>query len=43
MKKMDNITKHNIDLKLTLANLKKADEGIERMVISFAEIKSRTT
>ena len=35
MKKMDNIAKHNIDLKLTLANLKKADEGIVRMVKSF--------
>lgn len=32
MAKSDNITKHNINLKLTLANLKKADEGIERMV-----------
>jgi hypothetical protein len=27
-----NITANGIDLKLTLANLKKADEGIERMV-----------
>jgi hypothetical protein len=27
-----NISNNNIDLKLTLANLKKADEGIERMV-----------
>lgn len=35
MAKSDNITKHNIDLKLTLANLKKADEGIERMVKSL--------
>lgn len=37
MKKMDNIAKHNIDLKLTLANLKKADEGIERMVKSLVK------
>lgn len=35
MAKSDNITKHNINLKLTLANLKKADEGIERMVKSL--------
>ena len=30
-----NITANGIDLKITLANLKKADEGIERMVKSF--------
>ncbi len=30
-----NIVVNGIDLKLTLANLKKADEGIERMVKSF--------
>lgn len=30
-----NIKANNIDLKLTLANLKKADEGIERVVKSF--------
>lgn len=32
MSKADNIAKHNINLKFTLTNLKKADEGIERMV-----------
>ena len=32
-----NITVNGIDLKITLANLKKADEGIERMVKSFAK------
>lgn len=32
-----NITANGIDLKLTLANLKKADEGIERMVRSLAK------
>ena len=30
-----NLTTNNIDLKLTFANLKKADEGIEKMVRSF--------
>lgn len=30
-----NITLNGIDLKITLANLKKADEGIEKMVRSF--------
>ena len=30
-----NITLNAIDLKLTLANLKKADEGIEKVVKSF--------
>jgi hypothetical protein len=30
-----NISTNSIDLKLTLANLKKADEGIEKMVRSF--------
>lgn len=30
-----NITANSIDVKLTLANLKKADEGIERMAGSF--------
>jgi hypothetical protein len=30
-----NITANEINLKVTLANLKKADEGIERMVRSF--------
>jgi hypothetical protein len=30
-----NITANGIDLRLTLTNLKKADEGIERMVKSF--------
>lgn len=30
-----NIIKNNIDLKLTIANLKKADQGIEKMVKSF--------
>lgn len=30
-----NITANGIDLKLTLANLRKADEGIARMVKSF--------
>lgn len=30
-----NITANGIDLKFTLANLKKADEGIERIVISL--------
>jgi hypothetical protein len=30
-----NIIANSIDLKLTLVNLKKADEGIERMVKSF--------
>ena len=37
MGKSDNITKHNINLKLTLANLKKADDGIERMVKSLTK------
>jgi hypothetical protein len=32
-----NITKNGIDLKLTLINLKKADQGIERMVKSFTK------
>ncbi|CAM3024289.1 hypothetical protein [Flavobacterium frigoris] len=32
-----NITLNEIDLKITLANLKKADEGIERKVKSFLE------
>ncbi|CAH0335739.1 hypothetical protein FVB9288_01393 [Flavobacterium sp. CECT 9288] len=35
MTKSNNITKHNINLKLTLSNLKIADEGIERMVNSL--------
>lgn len=35
MKKSDNIIKHNINLELTLANLKKADDAIERMVKSL--------
>ncbi len=30
-----NITINGIDLKITLTNLKKADEGIEKMVKSF--------
>jgi hypothetical protein len=30
-----NVSNHSIDMKLTLVNLKKADEGIERMVRSF--------
>ena len=30
-----NLTTNNIDLKLTFENLKKADEGIEKMVRSF--------
>ena len=30
-----NIANNGIDLKLTLANLKKADEGIERVVLSL--------
>jgi hypothetical protein len=33
-----NIVVNGIDLKLTLANLKKADEGIERMVNEFLSI-----
>lgn len=37
MAKSDNITKHNINLKLTLANLEKADEGIEKMVRSLVK------
>lgn len=32
MKKPENITKHNINVNLTITNLKKADEGINRMV-----------
>ena len=32
-----NITANEIDLKLTLANLKKADDGIERMVKSLTK------
>ena len=32
-----NVTVHGIDLILTLSNLRKADEGIERMVKSFAK------
>ena len=32
-----NITANGIDLKITLANLKKADEGIERMVKSLVK------
>jgi hypothetical protein len=32
-----NITNNNIDLKLTLANLKKADDAIEKMVKSFVK------
>lgn len=35
MTKSNNITKHNINLKLTLSNLKIADEGIERIVSSL--------
>lgn len=34
-----NITANRIDLKLTLSNLKKADEGIARMVESFIKLK----
>ncbi len=34
-----NIVVNGIDLKLTLANLKKADEGIERMFKKINEIK----
>ena len=32
-----NVSNHSIDVKLTLANLKKADEGIERMVNKLLE------
>ncbi len=35
MKKFENITKHNINVNLTITNLKKADEGINRVVMEL--------
>jgi hypothetical protein len=38
-----NISNHSIDVKLTLANLKKADAGIEKFARCFLEIENRVT
>lgn len=38
MKKSENITKHNINVNLTITNLKKADEGINRMVRKLTSV-----
>lgn len=38
-----NITTNGIDLKITLANLKKADEGIARMVEIFLKLNNSLT
>jgi hypothetical protein len=40
MKKSENITRYNIDVNLTITNLKKADEGIERMFKSLMKLKT---